>query len=552
MPLSESNLLQAAGDLIYARGEDYVRYVRGLRTTEFKAYASIQGKRVYTVELDWSDRLLDGFCTCPHHADGNFCKHLVAVGLAAIDSGRVTVDDASTTDNALHTVVQAMDVDQLRDLVLTLAQRDPGVRRMLEIRATTASGDDAQAKAEFEAYVRNTLTFRGYIDYRRSFEVAGAASDMLDELETHVNSGAAELVRPALLLALTELREIIGQVDDSDGVIADQCQRAADLYAQACRLGNPDRVKLATWLVKFRADSPGWPTLVLADFVDAFDDKAMETYRRAVAALDRKLADRDHLHRFEVDAMLLELADHDGDLDRAIHLLSQGDHPQYGAIVARLRAAGRADDAVTWIDRAVAAGRISSYGGGNEYWLSPDFVAATYKALGRIDDAIAALRADFVRQPSVENYRVLLEFAAGVDRSETEHAWALEQAEQLAADRFAAGALLVQLLMSDGDMEAAWQAADRYGPGWAWKELAVRGADARPTDAADLYRPQLEKDLRYPNSKLYPDIAERLATMAQLYEKGGRSADFASFIAQIRQDYRKRPALMKALDARRL
>jgi hypothetical protein len=375
---------------------------------------------------------------------------------------------------------------------------------------------------------------------------------MLDELETHVNSGAAELVRPALLLALTELREIIGQVDDSDGVIADQCQRAADLYAQACLLGNPDRVKLATWLVKFRADSPGWPTLVLADFVDAFDDKAMETYRRAVAALDRKLADRDHLHRFEVDAMLLELADHDGDLDRAIHLLSQGDHPQYGAIVARLRAAGRADDAVTWIDRAVAAGRISSYGGGNEYWLSPDFVAATYKALGRIDDAIAALRADFVRQPSVENYRVLLEFAAGVDRSETEHAWALEQAEQLAADRFAAGALLVQLLMSDGDMEAAWQAADRYGPGWAWKELAVRGADARPTDAADLYRPQLEKDLRYPNSKLYPDIAERLATMAQLYEKGGRSADFASFIAQIRQDYRKRPALMKALDARRL
>ncbi|WP_142282747.1 hypothetical protein [Mycobacterium aquaticum] len=207
---------------------------------------------------------------------------------------------------------------------------------------------------------------------------------------------------------------------------------------------------------------------------------------------------------------------------------------------------------MTWIDRAVAAGRISSYGGGNEYWLSPDFVAATYKALGRIDDALAALRADFVRQPSVENYRVLLDFAAGVDRSKTEHAWALEHAEQLASDRFAAGALLVQLLMSDGDMEAAWQAADRYGPGWAWKELAVRGADTRPVEAADLYRPGLEKDLRYPDSKLYPDVAERLATMAELYEKGGRSADFASFMAQIRQDYRKRPALMKALDARRL
>ena len=30
-------LLTVAGDLVYARGEDYVRYVRGLRTTDFKA-----------------------------------------------------------------------------------------------------------------------------------------------------------------------------------------------------------------------------------------------------------------------------------------------------------------------------------------------------------------------------------------------------------------------------------------------------------------------------------------------------------------------------------
>jgi hypothetical protein len=36
--------------------------------------------------------------------------------------------------------------------------------------------------------------------------------------------------------------------------------------------------------------------------------------------------------------MLLELADHDGDVDRAVHLLAQREHPQYGAIVDRLRA----------------------------------------------------------------------------------------------------------------------------------------------------------------------------------------------------------------------
>jgi uncharacterized Zn finger protein len=230
VPLSETTLLKVAGDLVYARGEDYVRYVRGLRTTDFKAYASIQAKNVYSVELDWSGPLPDGSCTCRHHADGNFCKHLVATGLAAIDTGQVAVDD--TTSSTAEAAVQAMDVDELRDLVMTLVQRDDGVRRLLEIRATTASGDDAHAKAELEAYVRNTLAFRGFVDYRRSFEVAGVAGEMLDELENHLNSGAAEIARPALLRALTRLRKIIEQVDDSSGSIGDQCQRAADLYAR--------------------------------------------------------------------------------------------------------------------------------------------------------------------------------------------------------------------------------------------------------------------------------------------------------------------------------
>ncbi len=554
VPLSETSLFNVAGDLVFARGEDYVRYVRGLRITKSKAYASIQAKRVYQVELDWSGPLPDGVCTCPHNAEGNFCKHLVAVGLTAIDSGRVPIEvppDASA-DAALEAVVQAMSVDELREFVLTLAEQHAGVRRLLEVRAIAVSGDEAPAQAEFEAYVRNMLEFRGEIDYRRSFEVAGTVTDMLDELEDHLNDGAAEVVRPALLLALTKLRTMLQYVDDSSGLIGDQSQRSVDLYARACRLGTPDPVKLATWLVKFRAASPGWPILVLADFVDAFDDKALKTYRRAVAALDKRLADQPK-GRHEVDAMLLELADHDGDVDLAVQLLSEGSYVQYGAIVDRLRAAGRGDDAVAWIDLAVSAGKVWSHGGGNEYWLNADHVAETYKGLGRIDDAIGVLRADFVRQPSVGSYRVLLDFAAGVDRVDSERVWAYDHARHLAAtDRFLFGTVLVQLCMSDGDIDAAWEAADRYGAGSAWRELADRGAKARPIAAADLYRPGLEKDLAYPNSPLYPDIAARLATMAKLYEKGGRSADFAEFMAQLRQQYGRRPALMKALDAKRL
>ena len=549
MPLSERALLEVAGDRVYGRGEDYVRYVRGLRITAEKAYASVQAKRVYTVELDWSGPQPDGFCTCPHAADGHFCKHLVAVGLAVIDSG--AVDDVTGVASALEATVQAMDVDELRELVVTLAHRDGEVRRMLEVRATAASGDDTTAKAEFEAYVRNALEFRGFVDYRESYAVAEGASQVLDELEIHLNGGSAEIVRPALLRALTLLRTITEHADDSSGAIGTECERAADLYAQACRLGDPDPAELAGWLATFRATSPGWPTLLLADFVDAFDDHALAIYRAAVADLDRQHAGRDHWSRFEVDAMLLELADHDGDVDRAVDLLNEREHPQYGAIIDRLRAAGRDDEVVNWIDRAVAEGRTSSQGGGNAYWLNPSDVADTYRGIGRIDDAIAVLRADFVRQPTVHAYRSLLDFAATIDRADAERAWALDYARELAAGP-GAGSVLVQLWLSEGDVDAAWAAADRYGAGWAWQQLATQGAEARPVAAADLYRPQLENDLQRPNTRLYPGIAATLATMAELYERGGRSADFALYIAKVRQDYGRRPSLMKALQAKGL
>jgi len=48
MSLSETALLTAGGDRVYGRGEDYVRYVRGLCIT------ADQAKQVYSVELDWS------------------------------------------------------------------------------------------------------------------------------------------------------------------------------------------------------------------------------------------------------------------------------------------------------------------------------------------------------------------------------------------------------------------------------------------------------------------------------------------------------------------
>src|SRR5690348_766628 len=83
--LSEGALQVAAGSTSFVRGEDYVCYVHGLRITASGASASIQARNVYLVDLQWTPRVA-GYCTCPHHAAGNFCKHIVAVGLAVLES----------------------------------------------------------------------------------------------------------------------------------------------------------------------------------------------------------------------------------------------------------------------------------------------------------------------------------------------------------------------------------------------------------------------------------------------------------------------------------
>ena len=444
------------------------------------------------------------------------------------------------------------EADELRDLLSGLATADPDVRRAIELRVAAKSGDTETVSAELVAMVTDGLSTRGTVDYRRSFEVAADAEGLLDELEGHLDGGSADAVRPALLKAVTRLRTIVERADDSSGLIGNACQRAADLYARSCREGSPEPKKLATWLVRFRAESPGWPEIVLADVVEAFDDAALAAYRRGVEKLDAKHAGKDHYQRHEVELMMLELADHDGDTDRAVELLSADEHVQFGAIVERLREAGRADDAVAWIDRGVAEGKLDLHGRTNSFWLGYEDVARTYRSLGRVDDAFAVLRDLFSRRPEVATYRTLLDHAVEEGRWDEERGWALSKAAELATRRFGSGAALIEIHLAEGDLDAAWTAATAYGPGHNWQALAAASVEARPVDAAELYRPGIEKDLVHTNSSLYPDIAKRLATMRDLYVRAGRESEFAEYAAELRERYKRRPSLMAALDRHRL
>ena len=165
---------------------------------------------------------------------------------------------------------------------------------------------------------------------------------------------------------------------------------------------------------------------------------------------------------------------------------------------------------------------------------------------------MAVLRRAFSTEPGAARFKALLRFAAPLGREQEERARALATAHELAERPFGNGAALIEIALGEQDLDAAWAAAERHGPGHLWQPLSDASAATRPRAAADLYWPGIEEDLRFTESKKYAGIADRLVRMRDLYAAAGDDADFADLMEDLRTTYGRRPSLMAAFDQRHL
>lgn len=83
--LTEAKLRALAGERSFERGRGYVDEASGVEFGDGWIRASVRGTKRYDVELVLAGcRKPTGTCDCPYGQEGNFCKHLVALGLTAI------------------------------------------------------------------------------------------------------------------------------------------------------------------------------------------------------------------------------------------------------------------------------------------------------------------------------------------------------------------------------------------------------------------------------------------------------------------------------------
>jgi uncharacterized Zn finger protein len=489
---SEVDLRVAAGPKSYARGRDLVAAVADVRRTAEGIEAVVRGAGVaddgvddgvdsgvdegadYKVFLGPASPGLIGECGC---AEGGLCAHCVAVGLALLAEGEPSGGDDAPTLAGLPRIG-------------TLRRR---LDAMLQVRAAVSRDGSA-------AY-------------------AAAAGEFLDTVAELIDTGHAAEARPLARVAVERITESLLLIDDGTGVVETTCQRALGLYARACTSARPNVGKLAGWLFRLQLDSPGWPTVDLADFAEALGAAGLAGYRALVdEAWDNRSDDIDIRRTLTVLLMRERLATFDGAPESLAEMLS----------------AGLPDPAAF-----LGAGRDSTP------WLG-EFLVQAYLDSRRGAEALELRRFQLTARPTREQYGKLRDTAVYLGCWVDFRSWALEILRDAPGEL--AGALL-----DDGAPDEAWAAAERVDcPRPAWLEAARRRAADHPADVLPGYRALIEQAATRPGRRAYREVADLLRELRAAATRAGELAGYRVLLAELRERHRRRTAFLDELDRAQL
>ncbi len=133
-PAVRDLLLRLAGPRAFVRGEAYLTdgRVRSLHEDGSVLAGVVEGSEAYRVEVHRDARgraELVAACTCPHGADGRFCKHAVAVALAGLEERETRTDEGG-----LRGWLERQRHGLLVELLAEAAEEDPTLAARLSAR----------------------------------------------------------------------------------------------------------------------------------------------------------------------------------------------------------------------------------------------------------------------------------------------------------------------------------------------------------------------------------------------------------------------------------
>jgi uncharacterized Zn finger protein len=212
-----SALRDLVGDVTFARGEAYWRdgRVEILSLGPKRVVARVSGTEEYRTAFTLNAEGFIGKCSCPAFSDTDFCKHLVATGLAvnALNSGNAA--DTVSQIGPLAAYLDTLSPDVLVNLLLEVAERDKELRFRLEMLADLAGEDDKKLEARCRKDIDAATRTRGFVDYRTAQNWARGVDETLDTVSSLVEAGRAAPAMRLALHAVARIEKAMDSIDDS-------------------------------------------------------------------------------------------------------------------------------------------------------------------------------------------------------------------------------------------------------------------------------------------------------------------------------------------------
>ncbi|HEY8189700.1 MAG TPA: hypothetical protein VIF12_03390, partial [Micavibrio sp.] len=527
---------------------------------------------LYEAELKLANGKISGHCSCPADRDFGFCKHLVATALTVNDL-KPGAENTKGRMELVRDYLLGLGKDDLAALVMRHAESDPAALKGLELAMKAAQGKSGDVLESMKKSITQATTTRGFVDYDR-------VPAWTRRLETALNqlislSGSA----PALTLDLLDyffdrMEKALEEIDDSDGLAGDVCDKAAKIYRQTCRAAKLSPEDLAARLFQRETES-SWNFFsgVCDDYRDIFGEKGLAEYRRLAEDAWEKLPsvnpsrmarDMHSTRRYALKSILDALAEGEDDLDARIALRAKdlSSSSQYLELAILCLENGREDDSLKWAEEGLWQFK-------DDKW--PDerlkqFAFDLYMRRGDKTKMRDLIWNAFLQRPDMDKYAAIKSVSKDLAEQAIAHLKTL--ASETGAKRDAKGrpefetfvlhhgtvgymerrptpaVLLTAILLSEKRLDEAWKIVETHdAPEDLLEELAKASEKKHADKSIAAYKTLIERSIGAGNTPAYKRAAKLIGRLAKLHNDDVQKA----YVSSLKEKYKAKRNFIKLM-----
>ncbi len=568
--ITRKTLENLAGTAAFQRGKDYffAGSVGALRDTGNKLSARVEGTETYQVSL-WEDKGGLGYdCSCPRAADGYFCKHCAAVGLAWLtkqtESGVVVATKKQRRDpwRDIRDYLMTQAPEVLIELLLDTAERDDRLYRSLLFKAERAGGGSNVVKV-FRKSIEQATRVTGFMEWGESGNFAANLEQIVESMKELLTPDSAGMLVELAEFAIQRLEKSLEMIDDSDGEVGAIVETLGDLHLRACELAKPEPIALAERLFRLEMTSAfGICSFSASTYCDALGEEGLRRYRELAEAEWATVKPRQDnggydARRYRITSIMESLARASGDVEELVAIKSLDlSLPYHYLTIAEIWAkAEQQDKALAWAERGLRA-----------FPARPDnrlrdFLIAAYLKLRRNDEALALTWVQFEESASLAHYKKLHGVAEQLGVWPEQRQRALAKVDEVIAAQTALTAswkpkssmpdysLRLEIALWENDFDAAWEAIHA---GSCKQDLLITLAGklerTRPNDALILYKRVIPSIVDQTNNTAYAEGIKLINKVGAIMNAQKRYSEFGHYLAELRVRFKPKRNFIKLLD----